>query len=517
MNPTAFAAAFRRFYSESVEQLDRPGWRKFASAMAALALGFMLAIYSGVFAQQGRIVATGICASLALFMAGYVALTAVPYLARRTSLEWLKISMDYEVTREGWAFVILILVIAVAGLNTGNNLLYLVLASMLAAILMSGILSYMVLVKVDLEVLLPDHVFARRPAPARIRLVNRKKVIPSFSIALSGVTEEDLRRKAEGKRKKRASRKDAATKAATGTASGPQAEAESRILRRPLYFPFIPPVTPVSRSVELEFPRRGLYREKGFALSTRFPFGFLEKSFRLPVARDLWVYPAVEPTEEFYEMLPMLSGELEAFQRGRGHDLYSIRDLLTTDSARHIDWKASARTGALKVREFTREDERRLQLVLDRRIGPGCTAAAGGAAASPVASPEAQRPTSPGEQFEAAVEFCACLAWHFHEVDAQLQFVCDDFQTPTARAGDIIYDILRFLAAVQPSTDVPMAVPAGAFGEDNVFRIICTAAPRGSVPTALWSRSYLIFFDGLGKGAGASEGRRGSPAPNLSA
>ena len=183
------------FYSGSLDRMDRPGWKKFASAIVALAFGFLLAIYSGVFAQQGRVVATGICATLALFLAGYVALTAVPYLARRTSLEWLHVSMNYEITREGWAFVILILVIAVAGLNTGNNLLYLVLASLLAAILMSGILSYMVLVKVDLEVLLPDHVFARRPAPARMSLANRKKIFPSFSIVLGGVTEEEKEQK----------------------------------------------------------------------------------------------------------------------------------------------------------------------------------------------------------------------------------------------------------------------------------------------------------------------------------
>ena len=349
------------FYRGSLDRMDRPGWRKFASAIVALALGFLLAIYSGVFAQQGRVIATGICATLALFLAGYVALTAVPYLARRTSLEWLHVSMDYEITREGWAFVILILVIAVAGLNTGNNLLYLVLASLLAAILMSGILSYLVLVKVDLEVLLPDHVFARRPAPARMSLANRKKIFPSFSIVLGGVTEEGKEQKRQS-RKKRLSRKNA-------PAPPPAPESDRRILRHPLYFPFLPAGRPVARSVELEFPRRGLYREKGFALSTRFPFGFLEKSFGLPVSRDLWVYPAVEATEEFYEILPMLSGEMEAFQRGRGHDLYSIRDLVTTDSARHIDWKASARTGTLKVREFTREDERRLQLILDRRIG----------------------------------------------------------------------------------------------------------------------------------------------------
>jgi hypothetical protein len=99
-------------------------------------------------------------------------------------------------------------------------------------------------------------------------------------------------------------------------------------------------------------------------------------------------------------------------------------------------------------------------------------------------------------QFEAAVEFCACLAWHFHEVDAQLQFLCGNFQTATARAGEIIYDILKYLAAAEPSTEVPLAPPAIA-AEENVFRIICTAAPRGSIPTAVWSRSYFIFFDAL--------------------
>ena len=35
------------------------------------------------------------------------------------------------------------------------------------------------------------------------------------------------------------------------------------------------------------------------------------------------------------------------------------------DSARHVDWKATARTGTLKVREFSREDERKLRIVFD--------------------------------------------------------------------------------------------------------------------------------------------------------
>ena len=35
------------------------------------------------------------------------------------------------------------------------------------------------------------------------------------------------------------------------------------------------------------------------------------------------------------------------------------------DSARHVDWKATAKSGSLKVREFAREDERKLCIAFD--------------------------------------------------------------------------------------------------------------------------------------------------------
>jgi uncharacterized protein (DUF58 family) len=422
--------------------------------------------------------------------------------------------------------------------------LFLILSSMLAAILMSGILSLSVLSGVELEILLPDHVFARLPVPARIQLRNDKKHMPSFSITMNGTGSSSSaaakpQRSKQGRRFKKAG-KLALMGAAIGIpaalvsyalilsatewfgfessglipfaliffvlmtagfvgvhtsnrwdrghrgASMPQpassnllassAVDDRRILQAPVYFPFLPGGGVVSRSVEVTFPRRGLYREDGFALSTRFPFGFLEKKVRLPVRRDLWVYPGVKPTEEFYEILPMLSGEMEAYQRGRGHDLYAIREMQPTDSARHVDWKASARTGSPKVREFAREDDRRLQLVLDHRIG----------------KPDANILAL----FEAAVEFCACLAWHFHEVDAELQFCCGEFKTQPGEKGESIYEVLRYLAAVEPSFEEPLSPPA-IQSDDNVFRIVCTALPRGSVPTMQWSRSYFVFFDAL--------------------
>ena len=60
-----------------------------------------------------------------------------------------------------------------------------------------------------------------------------------------------------------------------------------------------------------------------------------------------------------------MRGEWESFVRGRGSDLYCIREYMPEDSARHVDWKATAKSGSLKVREFSREDERKLCIVFD--------------------------------------------------------------------------------------------------------------------------------------------------------
>ena len=142
------------------------------------------------------------------------------------------------------------------------------------------------------------------------------------------------------------------------------------ILRQPLYFPYIGPQGSAGAELALLFERRGRYVQNAFGLSTRFPFSFLLKTRNVALNRELIVYPKVEQTEEFYEMLPLITGEFENHVRGRGHDLYRIRDYEPEDSARHVDWKLSAKTGVLKIREFAREDEHRLRIVFDN-ASPG--------------------------------------------------------------------------------------------------------------------------------------------------
>src|ERR1700689_3978663 len=138
-------------------------WVRFLVAIFGLVLAFGAALFSTVSGESGSIWGTIILASAALLLATIVGLTTVPYLARRVVATRLREAMDYEVTRAGMIYMLITVVIGIAAINTGNNLLYVIVSSLLAAIIVSGIASAIVLRSVDLDVRLPEHVFAARP------------------------------------------------------------------------------------------------------------------------------------------------------------------------------------------------------------------------------------------------------------------------------------------------------------------------------------------------------------------
>ena len=116
-------------------------WVRFLLAIVGLVLAFAAALFSTVAREAGSLWGTLILASAALLLAVVVGLTTVPYLARRVATARLRDAFDYDVTRIGVAYVVTVLLIGIAALNTGNNLLYIIVAAMLAAILVSGVAS----------------------------------------------------------------------------------------------------------------------------------------------------------------------------------------------------------------------------------------------------------------------------------------------------------------------------------------------------------------------------------------
>jgi len=412
--------------------------------MLALSVSLIVALFSAAVAQEGRIWLASITTLIALGIAAWVAITIVPALAKRTNLRWIAYQVDYRLTRDGVIYLIAVFVLVLAAVNTGNNLLFLILACLLAGILVSGVLSRVVLTGIAMKFDLPEHIFAGQPVLAEIELRNEKQIWPSFSLRVLGASKKS----------------------------------PTEILTRPVFFPYISRISTARQKVELRFPQRGVYRQDAFGIRTRFPFGFFEKTRRVESNMEITIYPPVEPTDQFYEVLPLLSGEMASHFRGRGHELHSLRDYQPTDSGRLVDWKVTAKSGRLMVREFAREDERRVMLVLDPYIGKVM-------AAESVA------------RFERAVSLAACIAWHFNEIHSVMQFRTGTYSTPMAPAGEIIYPALRQLALVQPEMS-----EAGAFldmltGDREIFKIILTARAQRSIPAALWSSSYFIFIDRL--------------------
>jgi uncharacterized protein (DUF58 family) len=355
--------------------------------------------------------------------------------------------MEYRLTGQGWIYIGGIVVVALAAINTGNNLLFLILACLIASILMSGILSSITLAGIELHLQLPEHIFAGQPLRGLVELKNEKQTLPSFSLRVEGIEQKG---------------------------------ATPQVLATPVYFPYLARHESVKQSVPLRFARRGVYRQDAFRIVTRFPFGFLQKARRMDLATEALAYPSVEATPDFLEILSGIQGVIESLAKGRGQDLYALRDYQPTDNARHVHWKASARLGSLMVREFAREDDCRVLLVLDPHS-------------------EAARPattTAAIERFERAVELCSAIAWNFHERGVLLEFRSASGNVPLAPATDNIFIVLRHLALVQPlPLDAQQHLLSELAAESQSFKIIVTSQPRGSIPAEIWNSSYVVFAE----------------------
>src|SRR6266498_3661072 len=284
-------------------------------------------------------------AVLSLIIAGLILIFIVPPLARSARLEVAGLDLPVELTIGGGIFLAIVGIVGFAAWNTGNNLLFLVFSLLCSTLFVGWLAARTSLRDLVVSARFPDHIFAGEAAPVIVTLRNAKWLLPSFSVLVE--------------------------------ARGPLAEKKGRS-RRTLYhkrllayFTYVPHLAAAEQRVEQMFPQRGHVLINGFELSTRFPFGFFRRRRRLKARNvDILVYPKPEPIGDELHLLPMYAGRISSLRRGAGHDLFSLRDYQPHDDMRHIDWKATARTRRLTVREFTSEDERRVTIALDLRPGP---------------------------------------------------------------------------------------------------------------------------------------------------
>src|SRR5437773_5830077 len=471
MSSAAQPAGFLRMRSlaQAFRAENSGAWLRFLLAAVGLTLAFVAAIFSTAARDAGNVMGTVVLASLALLLAAGVGPGTVPYHVRRVGARRVREALDFEVTRAGALYAIVVLLIGIAALNTGNNLLYIIVAAMLAAIIVSGIASSVCLRGLELELKVPGHLFAGTDVAATVCVRNPRRWFPSLSVSAVPVE----------KHKERLRWRWVATKFPVPPWRPPEKQwlqlpdrklhrvlvnNSSGVFHESAYFPLLLPGRQLQAEVRLKFPKRGRYQER-FSLSTRFPFAFLSKTRRVALAREVLIYPELTTYEEIVELLPVLSGKREAYQRGLGSDLYRIREYLPEDSARHVDWKATAKSGELKVREFAREDERRLRVVFDN---PGSG-------------------QIPAQTYERMVSLGASIAWSLAQQGVLLSFVSQDYEA----TGDV-FGFLDFLAAVQPKPAVSIL---DTLAGSTDYSLVLTAQKRGTIPAAMWASAYFVFLD----------------------
>jgi len=233
-------------------------------------------------------------------------------------------------TREGKILVFLSIGVGFAAINTGNNLLYLLLGWMLSFIIASGVLSEQTLRKLVVERRPPPKIFASEPFLMEVVIKNGKAKRASYSIEV-----EDLQGKTP--------------------------------IDKRCYFLKIPEAKSQRTSYRHTFVRRGLYTLTGYRLATKFPFALFRKSRDVDAPLDLLVYPAriavPRPPPR-----SATRGDAIADRLGRRGEFFGLREHRAGDDRRDVHWKSSARSGRLLVREYEDELARRLVIAVDNAL-----------------------------------------------------------------------------------------------------------------------------------------------------
>ena len=532
--------------------MNRQAWRDFFITVFFLGLAFIIALLSSVAADQHNTQLAAVAAAISLVLAMVGALYIIPRLARNVRLELLRFAIRTSVTIEGLLFIVFLMIIAFAAWNNGNNLLYLVLSAMIAFLIAANMLARISLADVSIQLRFPDHIFTGEPANISVTLQNHKRFMPSYSLMVEALAdaeddkdddERETSRGGEGE-------KDAVDSRPVVTALSPASG-----LGKLAYFVLAPAGSSARQRIEHTFKVRGRYPITGFRIATKFPAGFFKKWKRIDATGEILVYPKPQPLDDFYHALPMLAGQIESHARGSGDDLYAIRRYHPSDHMRYIDWKATAKSMTMMVREHMREDEWRLTIVFDT-APPGVPITSSQVATDVGSGDRLERDNEERrqltrqqaddfrERFERAVRMAASLANHFILERAEVELISTNEKHNVASGSgpEHLYKILASLATLQPAEvhndrshaednprkrgwlfrrkqsaelSGPLREPPGesrktnggiawrllddvpVLRDERRFKVLITSAKKGTIPGHVWRSAHVVFMEDL--------------------
>jgi uncharacterized protein (DUF58 family) len=309
---------------------------------------------------------------------------------------WLRPPRRLRPTRAGWIFCGLTFGVGFAALNTGNNLLYLVLSLMLAFLVLSGVMSESALRGIRVRRRLPHDLFARASSGIGLEISNEQPRVPAFAVVV-----EDRVREADG------------VERAAGRAFALRVDPGATEIRG---YQFTP-------------SRRGTVEFVEFRVFTRFPFGLFSKSLRIPAPAEALVYPEVEAVA-IPDHIGSVGDDREqlAGRGGSGVNAVGLREFGDGDSVRRIHWRSSLRHRKLLVTEIENEHRVEVEVRLETH----------GVAA--------------GEPFEMRVSWAASEIVALIDSDRRVSLHTDGMRIPADSGRRHRARLLAFLALIEPGT-----------------------------------------------------------------
>jgi uncharacterized protein (DUF58 family) len=236
-------------------------------------------------------------------------------------------------TAGGIAFTVGTTAVGFAALNTGNNLLYLLLGAMLGFIAVSGWLSEQAIRNLSIERKVPRGITVGRDVTLTYHVRNEKARLPSLAV-----------------------------------------EIREHGLPESAFLSHVSPGGYATARSSNGFVRRGVYPLGTLTLSTAFPFGLFRKERDLQMPGEIVVWPRhdrpVRDPAPAAGRRPRAT-EHERGARGSRGEYRSLRPYRTGDDPRDIHWKSSARLRAPVVREYERGAADTLWICLDTRGADG--------------------------------------------------------------------------------------------------------------------------------------------------
>ncbi|MFQ5441195.1 MAG: DUF58 domain-containing protein [Thermodesulfobacteriota bacterium] len=246
----------------------------------------------------------------------------------------LKFPRSLRVTREGKWFIAVLFSIGLAAINTGSNLLYLMLTTLLSMIIISGLMSESTLKGLRAVRLPPGKIFRGTPALFAFKIENTKRFFSSISFDLSE-------------------------------------SALPGIDCPPVYVLKLKAGASIIRGARYTFKKRGRYTLTGLKFTTLYPFGLFLKGKVEALSHEVTVYPRIKPVHTVASKTISSREGARVKKKGAGPDLHNLRDYTPHDDSRFIHWKSAAVTGGLMVKEFERESEKKVLVRFQNLSRPG--------------------------------------------------------------------------------------------------------------------------------------------------